>query len=126
LLIGQVGYGLAALAFALFALLALTSWRGRLQGGLLVAASTLTAAWAATAALANGDATHWQTVAVLEILRNALWLVFVARLTPAGQGIDGLPHHLAPFAPAALVGVSRPTVYDLISRHDVHMETASA
>jgi hypothetical protein len=124
LLIGQVGYGLAALAFALLALLALTSWRGRLQGGLLVAASTLTAAWAATAALANGDTTH--TVAVLEILRNALWLVFVARLTLAGQGIDGLPHHLAPFAPAALVGVSRPTVYDLISRHDVHMETASA
>ena len=101
--IASFGYGLAAAAFAVLALLMLTSWRGRLQGGLLVTAAGLTAAWAGTAALTTEFAGHWHLVAVLESARNAAWLVFVARLTPAGQGLDGLRRHLLTLAPAAFV-----------------------
>jgi putative PEP-CTERM system histidine kinase len=108
MLIGLVGYGLAAAAFGVLALLMLTSWRGRLQGGLLVTAAGFTALWAVAAALAPADASpyaqvHWQTVVLLEVLRNVAWLVFLARLTPAGQGLDGLSRHLASLAPAAFV-----------------------
>jgi putative PEP-CTERM system histidine kinase len=108
MLIGLLGYGLAAVAFGVLALLMLTSWRGRLQGGLLVVASALTAAWAVAAALAPfvdaaSASLHWQVLVLLEIARNAAWLVFLARLTPAGQGLDGRSRQLAALAPAAVV-----------------------
>jgi putative PEP-CTERM system histidine kinase len=103
MLIGSTGYGLAAAAFGLLALLMLTSWRGRLQGGLLVTAAAFSAAWAAVAAYPSETPTHWQLTGILEVLRNASWLVFLARLTPAGQGIVGISRHLTSFAPAAFV-----------------------
>jgi len=103
MMIGSVGYGVAAAAFGALALLMLTSWRGRLQGGLLVAAAGISAAWAAAVAFGPGSASHWQLVVFLEISRNAAWLVFLARLTPAGQGLDGLARHLFSLAPAAAV-----------------------
>ncbi len=40
--LGTVSYGIAAAAFMVLALLLLTSWRGRLQGALLVAAAAVT------------------------------------------------------------------------------------
>jgi signal transduction histidine kinase len=103
MLIATVGYGSAAIAFGLLALLMLTSWRGRLQGALLVAAAALSAVWAAAAAWPADTPQHLQRVATLEVLRNTAWLVFLARLTPAGQGMDGLARHLASLAPAAFV-----------------------
>ena len=106
MMIGSVGYGMAAAAFGALALLMLTSWRGRLQGGLLVAAAGISAAWAAAVAFGPDTASHWQLVAFLEIARNTAWLVFLARLTPAGQGLDGRPRHLLALAPAALVFLS--------------------
>jgi putative PEP-CTERM system histidine kinase len=102
-LIGTLGYGLAAIAFAVLALLMLTSWRGRLQGGLLVAAAGLSAAWAAAAALRGDTPGHWQLIGTLEVLRNTAWLAFLARLTPAGQGVAGLPRHFMSLAPAGFV-----------------------
>jgi len=104
-LIGMMGYGLAAIAFGLLAILMLTSWRGRLQGGLLVTAAGLSAAWAAVAALPLESALHWQLVGGLEILRNTAWLAFLARLTPAGQGVAGLSRHFLSLAPAGFVFV---------------------
>ena len=101
--IGSVGYGLAAAGFAVLALLMLTSWRGRLQGGLLVVAAALTAAWAALAAITPGHESQWNIVTLLEVARNVAWLVFLSRLTPAGQGLDGRPRQLAALAPAAFV-----------------------
>ena len=103
MLIGSISYGLAGVAFGLLALLVLTSWRGRLQGGLLVTAAALSAAWALAAALGPATPSHWQLVGILEVMRNAAWLVFLARLTPAGQGIAGVPRHFASLAPAAFV-----------------------
>jgi putative PEP-CTERM system histidine kinase len=103
MLIGSVGYGLAAAAFGVLALLMLTSWRGRLQGGLLVTAAGLTALWAAAAALHPTTPLHWQLVTALEVARNTAWLVFLARLSPAGQGLDGRRPQLLSLAPAAFV-----------------------
>ncbi len=103
MLIALVGYGLAAIAFGLLAVLMLTSWRGRLQGGLLVAAAALSAAWAAAGALESHDPGYWRLFGILEVLRNTAWLVFLARLTPAGQGVAGLGRHFATLGPAAFV-----------------------
>jgi putative PEP-CTERM system histidine kinase len=112
MLIGTAGYAAAAAAFMLLTLLMLTSWRGQLQGGLMVAAAGLSAAWAAAAALDIGTPSHWQLIATLEVLRNTAWLAFLARLTPAGQGVAGFPRHSASLAPAAFV-----LIYGLFSIH---------
>ena len=103
MVIGSVGYGLAAAAFGALALLMLTSWRGRLQGGLLVIAAALTAAWAAVAALGPETRALWQSLGLLEVARNTAWLVFLARLSPAGQGLDGSRRQLFAHAPAVFV-----------------------
>lgn len=103
MLIGSVGYGLAAAAFGALALLMLTSWRGRLQGGLLVIAAALTALWAAAAAFAPETGAQWQLLSLLEISSNTAWLVFLARLTPAGRGLDGSRRQLVAHTPAAFV-----------------------
>ena len=42
----SLSYGVAALAFFILSLLLLTSWRGHLQGALLVAATVVTTLWA--------------------------------------------------------------------------------
>jgi putative PEP-CTERM system histidine kinase len=102
-LIGSVGYGLAAVAFGVLTMLMLTSWRGRVPGGLLVAAAGLSTAWAAAAAYPAATPSHWQTVGILEILRNTGWLLFLALITPAGHGIAGTSRRLVSVAPAAFV-----------------------
>ena len=43
---GAIGYGIAAAAFMLLAVLMMVSWRGRRQGVYLIAASVITGAWA--------------------------------------------------------------------------------
>ena len=48
--IPAVSYAIGAVAFLVLTLLLLTAWRGRLQGGLLVAASAMTALWCAAVA----------------------------------------------------------------------------
>ena len=122
MLIGSVGYGLAAIGFALFAFLLLVKWRGRIEGVLLVVATILSAAWASAAALEIDTIAHWQLVGVLEVLRNTAWLAFLGRITPAGQGLVGLPRHLLSLAPAAfvliygLVGIAVGSPLDAISR----------
>ena len=48
---GTVSYALAAGLFGILAILLLTSWRGRLQGGLLIGASMVTVIWATLIAM---------------------------------------------------------------------------
>ncbi len=85
--IGVLSYTAAALMFLVLSLLLLTSWRGRLQGALLVFASLSTVAWAAMAAWhAALDYPPSLTLPVAEIVRNAVWLAFLVRLLhPARQ-----------------------------------------
>ena len=76
--IGVTAYALAATAYLVFTLLLLTSWRGRLQGGLLVTATLVTALWCGTEALWAG----WKLppaalVQSTETLHFVAWCAFL-------------------------------------------------
>src|SRR5262245_60101795 len=75
------GYGIAGLCFVLLALLLLTGWQGRAIGARLIAASAITAVWAAVLA-AEGRVGHMPFVAVYvaEIARDAAWLLVLTEL----------------------------------------------
>lgn len=87
---GFISYLVGALLFLLLAVLLSTSWRGRLQGALLVGAALTSALWGGFLAfVAAGAATvplAWLFIA--EVARDAIWLTFVLRLLGAGQGIS--------------------------------------
>ncbi len=79
--IGLYSYASAALAFLILSLLLITSWRGRAQGGILVAAALMTFLWAVVAGLftmiGSPGALLPQT---FEVLKNGAWYVFLLRL----------------------------------------------
>jgi len=79
--IGAAGYLLAALLLTGLCALLLTSWRGRLQGGLLLFAVIATILWSALL----GAQVLWQGIPVAliwaaESLRMLAWLLFLMRL----------------------------------------------
>ena len=79
--IGIISYSAAALMFLVLSLLLLTSWRGRLQGALLVAACIVTVIWALVVAYhAPRGYPESFLVPTLEIIRNAVWFAFLIRL----------------------------------------------
>jgi putative PEP-CTERM system histidine kinase len=78
---GALGYGLSALLFGLLGAVLLTAWRGRMQGGLLVAAVLITGLWAGVSAIQAA----WHNVGIewlwaLESARNLAWVLFLVRL----------------------------------------------
>jgi putative PEP-CTERM system histidine kinase len=78
---GAVGYALAAVLFFFLTILLLTSWRGRMQGALLVVATAASAVWAAVQAVQAawyGVSTYW--LWVLESLRDLSWILFLLSL----------------------------------------------
>jgi putative PEP-CTERM system histidine kinase len=80
--IGELSYSAAAVGWALLFLLLLTSWRGRLQGGLLVAAVLISLLWAVRAsyyATAQTVGLDW-LYQLLEVARNVAWLLFLIHL----------------------------------------------
>ena len=94
-LVSLLSYGLGARLFlALTALLAI-GWRGRVEGGLLLAASGLTTAWLLLlAAQAFFGAEPGPGAQALETLRTVAWLAFLTRLLGyrgAGAPTRGLP-----------------------------------
>ena len=79
--LGFSGYGLAAVFYLLFGLLLLTSWRGRLQGGLLLMAVLVSTLWAGFSALQAGfRVVPSHLLWSLESLRLLFWLLFLVRL----------------------------------------------
>lgn len=103
--IGAFSYTAAALMFLVLSLLLLTSWRGRLQGALLVSASLLTVAWAAMAAWhAALDYPPSLTLPAVEIARNAVWFAFLVRLLYPAQQAGPMPLRLRWLA-AGLAGL---------------------
>jgi putative PEP-CTERM system histidine kinase len=79
--IPAVSYAIGAAAFLLLTLLLLTAWRGRLQGGLLVSASALTAVWCAVVAFyAIYRVPPFSALQLLEVLRNAAWCLFLLKV----------------------------------------------
>lgn len=91
--VGVATYSIGAAAFFVLAVLLLTSWRGRLQGALLVAAALGTALWSGFLAVVLVEPVPLSLVLVAEIARSALWLTFLLRLLGAGEGI-ALPSKL--------------------------------
>src|SRR5688500_15725685 len=76
--IGSASYAAAAAAFLFLLVLLVTSWRGRLPGIMLAAASLGTIAWAsALAYLSSYPQSIPLFAALLEVLRNALWFAFL-------------------------------------------------
>ncbi len=79
--IGVVAYGLAALVNLGLVVLLVTSWRGRLQGGLFLASVGATTLWAATLAVQSlYDYPLLPLIFLLKILRDGLWFWFFLRL----------------------------------------------
>jgi putative PEP-CTERM system histidine kinase len=74
-IVGAIGYGFAAAAFMLLAVLMMISWRGRRQGVYFIAASVITAIWALLlTAQAFAGRGSMLPLYVAEALRNGAWL----------------------------------------------------
>jgi putative PEP-CTERM system histidine kinase len=74
-IVGAIGYGFAAAAFMLLAVLMMISWRGRRQGVYFIAASVVTAIWALLlAGQAFAGRGSMLPLYVAEALRNGAWL----------------------------------------------------
>lgn len=100
--IATVGYGLAALAYGVLLLLLLSSWRGRLTGGVLVLSVAASLLWAILAAVAaRGYApTLFLAYRLSEALRYFALLSFVFHLLKplrgSGNRLDEYARHLRP------------------------------
>ncbi len=82
-----LGYGLAGLVFVVLAVLLTTSYRGRAQGGILIAAAALSGVWG----IGLGLDAMWAgpsalRVFVLEFLFDGAWLLFLAMLMRGAIG----------------------------------------
>ena len=76
--VAALSYALGGIAYVVLAVLLGTAWRGRLQGALLLVTTIVSALWCiAHAAYANGFVTSYLLLALLEIARDALWLLFL-------------------------------------------------
>ena len=72
--IGFASYIITAVFYGVFGLLLCTSWRGRMQGGLLLTLVIIMELWAVAGAFAgNNDFMQLKHFLALEILRNAVW-----------------------------------------------------
>jgi putative PEP-CTERM system histidine kinase len=75
--IGTISYSLGAVAFLLLLLVLLTGWRGRLQGGLLLAAAATSMVWAALLAVRA----HYGLIGLVfqwaETARFLAWFAFL-------------------------------------------------
>ena len=71
-------YGLAAFFYAALAVLLCTSWRGRVQGGLMLLAVIISLGWTLLISLSEGylDFSLKHLLAV-EVLRNIAWTAFI-------------------------------------------------
>ncbi len=77
-------YLAAALSFAFLGVSLLISWRGQYRGVLLILACFVSAAWAALNAFAGGEIL---AVAAMEVIRSAVWLLFIWEVLAGAKGI---------------------------------------
>ncbi len=83
--IGVISYLTGGAFFLGLALLLLTGWRGRLQGGLLVSAVLASCAWCVLLAWsAASENLPYRLAYAAEVVRGACWLFFLARLLSFG------------------------------------------
>ena len=76
------GYGIAAVAFLIFAVQLAVGWRGSVRGALILAAVAFSACWAASAAAYTQTEarTWWISTVLFGTLRIGAWLVFLLSL----------------------------------------------
>ena len=83
-IMGTISYTSAALSFAVLFVLLATSWRGRLQGVMLVYAVVVSVLWAVLAAYLSytgiSNRALFALYDSLEIVRNAVWFAFLLKL----------------------------------------------
>lgn len=84
--IGVISYLTGGLLFLALAVVLVTSWRGRLQGALLVTAALASFLWCMILAYAaRADAAvPFQVLYAAEVLRDASWLAFLIKLLGFG------------------------------------------
>lgn len=103
--IATFSYTMAAVAHLVFAMLLLTSWRGRLHGIVLPLACCLSALWAALLAYqATRNPPLTLLTDVLEIVRNAGWSAFLITLLGLYRHGNSFMPKLSP-AMAAIVAL---------------------
>ncbi len=90
-LIGVIGYAADAAAMAILCLLLLTTWRGRLLGGLLLTAVSVSVLWAVLLAVqAKWHLVPTQLIWSAEAARMVAWCLFMLRmLAPLRGANDG-------------------------------------
>ncbi len=77
--IGAVSYSISALTFVLLTVLLFASWKRGWVGAWLIAASVLTAAWSVSTAYGYVmEGNNRLASSILEVLRGAGWLLFLA------------------------------------------------
>ncbi len=100
---GFASYIIAGLFFAFITLLLSTGWRGRLQGGLLLLAVSLSTVWAFAGAVAGTvDYVSLKHFLALEVVRNAVWTAFLWHLLSFTR-LDRRNHWIGPAAIGYLV-----------------------
>ena len=83
--VGLVSYAVACAAYVVLTILLTTTWRGRLSGLLVIVATVASAVWAGASAIAAGfGAAPAGLLETTEFVRDAAWLVFLARILAAG------------------------------------------
>jgi putative PEP-CTERM system histidine kinase len=91
--IGLYSYGTALLAYIMLTILASITRRNNRLGGAVLAASSLTALWAAVVMLSSVSATpHVMLIMLTEVTRNAAWMFLMLKLM--GLQLQGTDHIL--------------------------------
>lgn len=84
---GIVSYLAGGILFLVLTLLLVTSWKGRLQGAVLVIAALVNALWAFLLAYeASYNSFSLVLIFIVEAVRYAAWLIFLLKLLGGGQG----------------------------------------
>ncbi len=115
-----IGYSAAALGFLVLTLLLATAWRGRREGGMLLAASSVTTLWAAVAAYHASELYPSSLIVVAaELLRGVLWLWFLLAILGYGRA-DSPRHFLRTMAAVVVVfGLTMALVLGLVFSGEV-------
>ncbi len=90
--VATLGYGISAVAGLALVFLLATAWRGRQEGGFLLLAVLVSAAWSALAAYqASSGYTSSLLLVALELIRDVSWLAFLLTVLAKGRP-EGIFH----------------------------------
>lgn len=80
--IGLLSYSVSGFSYLIFALLLLVSWRGRIEGGLLITAIFFQLFWSFGLAFNFYGELETRWIFLIEMLRDTAWVLFFYRLAP--------------------------------------------